>query len=128
MVYDKMKYSVLNFKSLNTEKMMNIKPITIFCGVNSSGKSSIIQSMLLLSQSILYARETLRYLPRPYNIRRYRRYRELKEKESKEKKPKVLIFEGDKCHLQGFRNVIFENDISNNLTFKWSYNLDDERN
>lgn len=111
MVNDDMKYSVLNFKSINTEKMINIKPITIFCGINSSGKSSIIQSKLLLSQSFSYQRR----IPR-----RYRRFWEVREEEEREN-PQILLFEGDMCHLQDFRNVIYENNLDNLMKFRWKY-------
>jgi len=109
-----MKYSVLNFKSLNTEKMLDIKPITILCGINSSGKSSIIQSKLLLSQSFFYQKR----IPR-----RYSPFWE--EREEKEKSPQVLLFEGDMCHLQDFRNVIYENNLDNLMKFRWKYERSD---
>lgn len=113
MVNDNMKYSVLNFKSLNTEKMIDIKPITILCGINSSGKSSIIQSKLLLSQSFSYQRR-IRH--------RYRRFWAVREEK---KNPQVLLFEGDMCHLQDFRNVIYENNLDNLMKFRWKYVIDD---
>jgi len=45
-------YGVGGFKSFADSSKLNIAPITIFCGPNSSGKSSLIQSLLLLRQSI----------------------------------------------------------------------------
>lgn len=39
------------FKSYGSKTMFDIKPLTILCGVNSSGKSSLIKSLLLLKQS-----------------------------------------------------------------------------
>lgn len=39
------------FKSYGTKTSFDIKPLTILCGVNSSGKSSLIKSLLLLKQS-----------------------------------------------------------------------------
>lgn len=42
-----------NFKSFKNEQTLNIAPITLIYGPNSSGKSSVIQSLLLLNQSIL---------------------------------------------------------------------------
>ena len=44
------KLHLVNYKSYkNTE--IETKPITIFCGGNSSGKTSIIKSILLMKQS-----------------------------------------------------------------------------
>ena len=45
-------WSVENFKSFEKENNLELGPLTIFCGANSSGKSSIIQSMLLIKQTI----------------------------------------------------------------------------
>jgi predicted ATPase len=41
-----------NFKSVRRETNIRLAPLTIFAGANSSGKSSLIQSMLLISQSL----------------------------------------------------------------------------
>ena len=46
------KISVMGFKSLLHEQSIEIKPITILAGANSSGKSSIMQPLLLLKQTI----------------------------------------------------------------------------
>jgi predicted ATPase len=40
-----------NFKSFRQLDNLKIKPITILCGANSCGKSSILQSLLLLKQT-----------------------------------------------------------------------------
>ncbi|HEY3489181.1 MAG TPA: AAA family ATPase [Candidatus Deferrimicrobiaceae bacterium] len=45
-------FSVSNFKAIKKTAEINIKPITIICGKNSSGKSSLIQSLLLLKQTL----------------------------------------------------------------------------
>ena len=44
-------YQITNFKSL-ASATIPIKPITLIFGPNSSGKSSILQSLLVLKQSI----------------------------------------------------------------------------
>jgi len=93
------RFSIKNFKCLKNEKLMNLKPITIFCGINSSGKSSIIQSQLLISQSL------------------FGQY--INPKDEKVMIPQIFIFEGDKCHLQDYRNIIFENNIQNKMEFEW---------
>jgi predicted ATPase len=46
------KWSVENFKSIRDEANLDLAPLTIFAGANSSGKSSFIQSILLIAQSL----------------------------------------------------------------------------
>jgi Uncharacterized conserved protein len=46
------KWSVENFKSVNKKVSLELAPLTIFAGANSSGKSTIIQSILLTTQTI----------------------------------------------------------------------------
>lgn len=41
-----------NFKSINTKKELEFRPLTIFTGANSSGKSTILQSILLVTQTL----------------------------------------------------------------------------
>lgn len=40
-----------NFKSINNQVALQLKNLSIICGSNSSGKSSIIQAILMLSQT-----------------------------------------------------------------------------
>ena len=44
--------SVCGFKSLSCESRVEILPLTIFAGANSSGKSSMMQALLLLKQTL----------------------------------------------------------------------------
>lgn len=41
-----------NFKAFIDTGLMTFAPLTLLCGVNSSGKSSILQSLLMLKQSL----------------------------------------------------------------------------
>lgn len=41
-----------NFKSIDKEKDFEFRPLTIFTGANSSGKSTILQSILLVTQTL----------------------------------------------------------------------------
>ena len=41
-----------NFKSIDKEKDLEFRPLTIFTGANSSGKSTILQSILLVTQTL----------------------------------------------------------------------------
>ena len=44
--------SVQGFKSLSSESRIEIRPLTILAGANSSGKSSIMQPLLLMKQTL----------------------------------------------------------------------------
>ena len=46
------KWKVANFKSIQAETELEFRPLTIFAGSNSSGKSTLIQSILLIAQSL----------------------------------------------------------------------------
>jgi len=48
------KWSVSNFKSIAKETPLALAPLTIFAGPNSSGKSTILQSLLLVSQTLAH--------------------------------------------------------------------------
>src|SRR5438034_5164415 len=43
---------VAGFKSISQEQSIEIKPLTILAGANSSGKSSMMQPLLLLKQTL----------------------------------------------------------------------------
>jgi len=46
------KWTLYNFKSIRDETPLDLGPLTIFAGTNSSGKSTVLQSMLLISQTL----------------------------------------------------------------------------
>ena len=48
------KWTVSNFKSFRDETELEFGPLTIFAGPNSSGKSTIIQSVLLIAQTLAH--------------------------------------------------------------------------
>lgn len=45
-------WEVENFKSVKDKTYLDIGPLTIFAGANSSGKSSFVQTMLLAAQTM----------------------------------------------------------------------------
>jgi predicted ATPase len=49
------RWSIENFKSFCGRTQIELAPISVFAGANSSGKSTIIQSILLLKQTLQYA-------------------------------------------------------------------------
>ena len=46
------KITVIGFKSIAEERAIDIRPLTIIAGANSSGKSSIMQPLLMLKQTL----------------------------------------------------------------------------
>src|SRR5436189_6182902 len=44
--------TVGGFKSISQEQSIEIRPLTILAGANSSGKSTIVQPLLLLKQTL----------------------------------------------------------------------------
>jgi predicted ATPase len=46
------KWKLFNFKSIQEETDLALGPLTILAGSNSSGKSTVLQSMLLISQTL----------------------------------------------------------------------------
>ncbi|NQV34258.1 MAG: AAA family ATPase, partial [Phycisphaeraceae bacterium] len=48
------KWKVFNFKSIREETELDLGPLTIFAGANSSGKSTFIQSILLIAQTLAH--------------------------------------------------------------------------
>lgn len=48
------KWTISNFKSIVKETPLTLAPLTLFAGPNSSGKSTILQSILLVSQTLAH--------------------------------------------------------------------------
>ena len=46
------KWRLFNFKSVRDRTELALRPLTVLAGANSSGKSTLIQSMLLISQTL----------------------------------------------------------------------------
>lgn len=49
------RWSLANFKSVLGKVELEFRPLTLFAGANSSGKSTVIQSLLLAKQTLKYA-------------------------------------------------------------------------
>jgi predicted ATPase len=56
-------YKVENFKSLKNTGIIEIAPITIFIGPNATGKSSALQPLLFLAQTMTNSRDEVGFLP-----------------------------------------------------------------
>lgn len=74
-----------NFKSLRDESRIEIRPLTILAGANSSGKSSIMQPLLLLKQT----------LEATYD-------------------PGVLLLSGPNVQIVAFEELLFKKDKNTN--------------
>src|SRR5713226_9400213 len=45
-------WSIENFKPIVNSGKLKLAPVTVFAGLNSSGKSSLLQSILMISQTL----------------------------------------------------------------------------
>ncbi|WP_400193309.1 DUF3696 domain-containing protein [Hymenobacter sp. B81] len=86
-----------NFKGFGKLSDLQIKPITILCGTNSCGKSSILQSLLLLKQTV----------------------------ESKNPHQNVIL-NGRFVHLGNFDNIIHKKDIDKPVKISFAINIKKE--
>lgn len=86
-----------NFKSFKNLDNLRIKPITVLCGTNSCGKSSILQSILLLKQT----------------------------KESRSSNQSVLL-NGKYVHLGDIDNVIYGNNANEIISLVYQYDFTTE--
>lgn len=83
-------FSITNFKAFSTQQRVPLKPITLVYGQNSSGKSSLHQSLLLLKQTL----------------------------ESSENPDTLLIPKGNLVDLGGFREFINGHDVKKPFSFE----------
>lgn len=84
-----------NFKAFQKLDDLKIKPITILCGTNSCGKSSILQSILLLKQTL----------------------------ESQNPNQNLLL-NGRFVKLGSFQDVIFKKNIDNKISFNLTFQIE----
>jgi hypothetical protein len=83
-------YALTNFKAFAGEQRVKLKPITLIYGQNSSGKSSLLQSLLLLKQTI----------------------------ESSENPEMLLLPKGNLVDLGGYREFINGHDVRKPFVFE----------
>lgn len=86
-------YQITNFKAFAGPANIPIKPITLIFGPNSSGKSAILQSMLMLKQTIEESRD-----------------------------PSIaLLPKGNMVDLGSFREFIYRHDVDRSFSFKMTF-------
>ncbi|ENU11225.1 AAA family ATPase [Acinetobacter calcoaceticus] len=87
-------YSIENFKVFEKKTELNFSPITLIYGPNSSGKSSIIQSLLILKESLL-----------------------------KPNKANALRSNNDYFQLGGYASVVNKHEINKDIKFEFTTDL-----
>ena len=88
--------SFKNFKGFRELKDLKIKPITILCGINSCGKSTILQNILLAKQTL-----------------------------ESNNPGQALLLNGRFVRLGNFKNIIFEKNLKNDLIFEYIFKIDE---
>jgi len=86
--------SIKNFKSLRDTGPLNLKPITLLVGPNSSGKSALLQALLLLKQT-LESRNILT----------------------------PLVIRGKYVNLGSYKDIIFQHDINRSIEISLMLNF-----
>ncbi len=82
------KWKLNNFKSIGNEQEFTFRPLTIFTGANSSGKSTVLQSILLITQTV----------QDPLSSR-------------------SIVFNGGIKKFGSYNDIVNERDIKKNITF-----------
>ena len=88
-------FSLSNFKGFKELQSVNLKPLTVICGTNNSGKSSLIQSLLLMKQS-----NPTKNLPNTYG-------------------QLPLTFNGSYVQLGSFLDVVYNHSNDEEIVLKW---------
>jgi len=89
-------YKIGNFKAFSETRTIPLKPITLIYGANSSGKSSLIHSMLLAYNGF--------------------RYNDLDMHQTN--------ISGDSVNLGGFRQYVYNRDVEKQVTLSISFKSD----
>lgn len=93
----KAKYQLINFKAFKDSGLIDLSPITVLCGANSSGKSSILKSMLLIKQSAIDRRSRL----------------------LRDAPLQPLLFNGELTRLGSWSETVYGKDRNSRIEFRW---------
>ncbi len=86
--------SLRNFKGFKELPSLDVKPITILCGANSCGKSSILQSLLLLKQTF-----------------------------ESQTPSQTLLLNGRLVRLGTFKDIVYQKKINNHMVFDFCFKV-----
>jgi AAA15 family ATPase/GTPase len=89
-------YQLANFKAFSDPATLLLRPITLIYGPNSAGKSSIIQSLMLLKQTL----------------------------QDSESFKAILKTRGSLVDLGSYREFVHLHDVSRSFKFKFAFSLD----
>ncbi|EEX16130.1 conserved hypothetical protein [Citreicella sp. SE45] len=96
-------YRIENFKAFGDSGAIEFSPITVLCGVNSAGKSSIIKSILLAKQSSALRRSTL----------------------SSSSTEQPFILNGEFASLGSWSDTVTGKDKANSIRISWGVSVSD---
>jgi predicted ATPase len=116
-----MKISINNFKSIGSMPNFEIKPFTILSGTNSSGKSSFIQLLLLLKQTLAAAstKQTLSLKGQFYNANNF-----LDLVKGKEASTKIEVkFSIDKEEFAAFGELVQKSIFDSFPTYECDFRI-----
>jgi len=82
------KIMVEGFKAIRERKTLDIRPITVLCGANSSGKSSFLQPLLLMKQTLEHPYDPGPLLASGENVK----FNHIREMLCRDGKPKAKSF------------------------------------
>jgi predicted ATPase len=97
-------FSLSNFKGFKELQSVNLKPLTVICGTNNSGKSSLIQSLLLMKQS-----NPTKFSPNTYG-------------------QLPLTFNDSYVQLGSFLDVVYNHSDDEEIVLKWKIENEKIRN
>jgi hypothetical protein len=90
-------YQLTNFRAFEDTSEFEIAPVTVLCGANSSGKSSILKSILLVKQSAVERRSTL----------------------ATDAPQQPILFNGEWTRLGSWSNTVFGKEREREIGFRW---------
>ncbi len=94
----KITYRLTNFKAFQDTGVIDLAPITVLCGANSVGKSSILKSLLLLRQSTAERRSRL----------------------AQNAPTQPLLFNGELTRLGSWTDAVFGKSRTSKIGMSWS--------
>jgi predicted ATPase len=88
-------WTLANFKSVKNKTTIKLAPLTVLCGANSSGKSTLLQSILMVGQSFRTPTTTGH-----------------------------LNLNGESVRLGSFKDVVYGKNIRSLITIGFSFNIE----